>query len=67
MLLEKLTDFKLDGWQQNKLQPIEIIDLRFGLIQPNVFKPGNRTSARANLGTRTSAQIPKIFSNFGTN
>ena len=29
--------------------------------------PGNRTSARVNFGTRTSAQISKIFINFGTN
>ena len=36
----------------------------FGLSQ--VTQPGNRTSARVNFGTRTSAKISKNFINFGT-
>ena len=42
---------------------------QFNLLLASKIAPisGNRTSARVNFGTRTSAQILKKFINFGTN
>ena len=44
-----------------------MIDSAVSFLPLSIFHPGNRTSARVNFGTRTSAQISKNFINFGTN
>ena len=43
------------------------IDRRNLSVMVSHPKPGKRTSTRLNFGTRTSAQILKIFINFDTN
>ena len=39
----------------------------YQVYHSDVFLPGNRTSARMNFGTRTSAQFLRNLINFDTN